>query len=448
MKRQKKLLSLLAACVLLLAACASGDLEDPAVTTLTYAVLGEDALASAQARANEFNRSHRDIKVEVREYLNEDGRSGKDRLFAEMAAGKVPDIIDLGSDSALASRLPYQVLAKKGYLEDLWPYIENDPDLGRDGVLEAPLKAAEVNGGLYAVFDKVHIETLVGAESLVGDRKSWTLAELQEAFASMPEDSTILGYCVEKRSVFYYIFSKSIESYVDWDNGTCSFTSENFKSSLEFVNSFPLEFTGLRETINAEVAERVLSGRQMLELAYWGCPLEIQQYDAFFGRGGNAAFIGFPTEDGSVGSSFYINGRPLAMSSACRNKDAAWEFLREVLLPQYSDMDDMIADHTFGFTPINRADYDMMIKCVMTRDVWGGQRVGELPVLKIHRSTKEEVDRFEDLFNSIETIDLYDKTVYDIVYDACGPYFAGDKTLDETVTLVQNRVKLYVNEQR
>ena len=183
----------------------------------------------------------------------------------------------------------------------------------------------------------------------------------------------------------------------------------------------------------------------IIELGTSGETTELS-YDAFFGRGGRATFIGYPTEDGSVGSSFGISGRTLAMSSACQNKEAAWEFLRQVLLPQYRDMDDMIDNHSFFLTPVNRTDYDMMIECVMTKDVLGELRSGELPTLKIHRSTQEEVDRFEDLFNSIETINLYDPTVYDIANEACGPYFAGDKTIDETVTLIQNRVSLYLNE--
>ena len=149
---------------LVLTACGSAGSQDPAVSTFTYAVLGEGALVKAQGMVKEFNKSHQDIKVEVKEYLNEDGRSGKERLFVEIASGKIPDIIDLGSDAETSSMLPYHLLATEGYLENLWPYIENDPDLGRDGVMEAPLKAAEVNGGLYTVFGGVHIETL--------DRKS------------------------------------------------------------------------------------------------------------------------------------------------------------------------------------------------------------------------------------------------------------------------------------
>ena len=255
----------------------------------------------------------------------------------------------------------------------------------------------------------------------------------------MPEDSTVLAYCTEKQGAFDNIFRHSLENYVDRDSGTCDFTNENFRSSLEFVNSFPFKFTGLRENINTEVAERVFSGRQMLEKAYLGSPLSIQQYDAFYGSGGRVAFIGFPTEDGSAGSTFQVSTRPLAMSSVCQNKEAAWEFLREVLLPQYDNMDDMIDDNAFYSTPVNQSDYNMMIKCVMTRDVWEQINVLGFPTLEIHHSTQEEVDRFEDLFNSIETINLYDPTVYDIVYEACGPYFAGDKTIDETITLIQNR---------
>ena len=34
----------------------------------------------------------------------------------------------------------------------------------------------------------------------------------------------------------------------------------------------------------------------------------------------------------------------------------------------------------------------------------------------------------------------------DTIQEPCEAYFAGDKTLDETVDLIQRRVALYVNE--
>lgn len=63
--------------------------------------------------------------------------------------------------------------------------------------------------------------------------------------------------------------------------------------------------------------------------------------------------------------------------------------------------------------------------------------------------TEEEVRRFEDFFNSIDKIDItWDRTLTKLVVETCGPYFSGDKTLDETVALVQNRVGLYISEQK
>lgn len=428
-----------------LAACGAGG-QDTNITTLIFATMGEGSSEQYRAEVQRFNLTHSGVRIEVQEYCNENGRSGKDRLMVEMAAGKIPDMIDLGSDAQGTSRLPYPVLARKGFLEDLWPYIENDPQLGRESLLDAPLKAAEVNGGLYTIFSKFHIETVVGAESVIGDRKSWTLPELLETFSSMPEGSTIFAYFTEQREAFYYIFSKSIENYVDRNTGACTFTGEQFKSSLQLVSTFLPSFTGNQSDKSEEMADRILRGRQMLAVSYITNPREIQLADATYGLG-KAVFIGYPTEDGSSGSSFYIEGHPLAMSSTCQNKDAAWDFLREILLPRYSDIDAMERDGRFTSIPVNRSDYDLMIQCMKERDLMTEWELAGFPIIEIHRSTDEEIERFEDLVNGIETINLYDQTIYDIAYEVAGAYFTGDKTLDEVAQLIQDRVSLYLQEQ-
>jgi len=430
---------------LVLPACAPADGENPGVTTLIYANLTEDGVD--RGAVDRFNRTHTDVQIEVQDYFEENGQSGRDRLMVEMAAGKIPDIIDLGG----RQRLPYYTLARKGFLEDLWPYIENDPDLGREGVLEAPLKAAEADGALCAVFSSVLINTLVGARSIVGDRTSWTLAELQEAFSAMSEDSTILEYTYSRDLIFEYLFSASLDSYVDWDTGECGFASEQFKSALRFINSIPAADVSSErsdEETMAELVERIFSGRQMLTLAHITRPRDLQMIDAYYGLGEPAVFIGFPTEDGSAGSSFRVRGdRVLAMSSVCQNKDAAWDFLRELLLPQFKSID-QIMEAGYTDLPVNRADYEMLIECDSSRDEQGSTGLYMGPEVKLRKSTPEELERFETLLNSIDKINLYDTALYSIVYEAVGPYFAGDKTLDETVDMLNNRVGLYLNEQR
>lgn len=51
-----------------------------------------------------------------------------DRLTMEIAAGKIPDLF-------YTAILPINRYAGKGILEDLWPYIEKDAELGGRGGL-------------------------------------------------------------------------------------------------------------------------------------------------------------------------------------------------------------------------------------------------------------------------------------------------------------------------
>ena len=63
--------------------------------------------------------------------------------------------------------------------------------------------------------------------------------------------------------------------------------------------------------------------------------------------------------------------------------------------------------------------------------------------------TRKEHARIQELCDSTARSSLLvDQELVDLVMEAAGPYFAGDKTLDETVRLIQSRAELYVNENR
>lgn len=65
-------------------------------------------------------------------------------MVTDLTAGKVPDIIYLNN------MMPARRMEAQGILEDLWPYIEADPELGRDALMTRPLEAMEYKGGLTA----------------------------------------------------------------------------------------------------------------------------------------------------------------------------------------------------------------------------------------------------------------------------------------------------------
>lgn len=434
--------------LLSLTACKSAGGEDKG-PTLTYATLSGQV---NRELVEKFNIEHTgEIQIEVLDYSEgfaEGGHQGMDRLITEIAAGNCPDIIEMfthtTNGSGKINALPYQQMAKKGYLENLWPYIENDPELGRSSVIEAPLKAAEVDGGLYMLFNRFSIRTIAGPVEVVGDRYSWTLEELQEAFARMPEGAAIMAIS-DKASVFHALFPLLVDSYIDWESGQCSFDSEEFRSHLEFVNSFPQEQSWTSdEAMNQEWTEKQMEGLQMLnDTGIWKAS-DIQKIDIWCG--GQAGFVGYPTADGSVGSFFSIESERLAMSSGCKNKEAAWEFLREMLLPRYQPDEFPLFENVSGGMPVNRSDFRKHFQCEQNTEISAFIFGPYGPYYDMPRMAEAYYVRLVDFINRIDKLGIFNQKLRDTIEEPCMAYFAGDKTLDETVKLIQNRVTLYVNE--
>ena len=436
--------------------------ELPEKTTLTYATmyLSQDE----RNRIVDFNRSGVPYRIEVHDYseysTEEDYQAGIKKLNTEILAGKAPDIIN-------TAPLPIRQYGAKGILEDLWPFIENDQDIGgREGLMDRVFTAAEQDGKLYQIFDAFSIATVTGSPSVVGDRTSWTLQDLQDALAKMPEGCAVFNEYNTKSNILTLVMSMNLDSFLNWDTGECRFDSEEFKSLLAFCDNFPLEYDWeSSQSGDYDEPTRIAEGRQMLVTEHISDFKSIQMQKAIFG--GDITYIGFPVEDGGVGSSFSVNSG-LAMSASCADKEGAWTYMRQLLLPQYAGNEN--ASHWGGHNgfPSNKADFQWMAEQSMIPDGYktdedGNQILDEdgNPIEESHSSwginnftidvfatKQEEYDQIMDLYNQVDRMSGSDDNVYDIVTEVSGSYFAGDRSLDDAASLIQNKVTTYVNESR
>lgn len=473
--------------------------ELPEKTTLTYATMGIGS--DERSRILEFNRNSSTHRIQITDYseysTEDDYTAGITKLNTEILAGKVPDIISVNS-------LPIRQYGAKGILEDLWPYIENDTEIGgREGIMERVFQAAEQDGKLYQVFDTFAISTVIGSRKQLGDRTTWTMAELKEALASMPEGCAIFGEWDTKESMLNTLLRMNLDSYVNWQTGECGFDSDSFKSVLEFCNSFPMEYTPVDGEYDDENS-RISEGRQMLSRETLSGFENIQLNQAIFGGaealntfyldyssypptvsdvpvktdwgysdaqnrvkpGQYLTYIGYPREDGRYGSAFEINSG-LAMSSSCKDKEGAWQFMRELLLPwEPASEDEQWGWNHWGFAA-NKEQFEKnaaeAMKVEYMTDGEGnpildlngdpiqessmGYGMGDLMV-NIQATSQEEYDQVMDLYNAIDTLASSDNSIYDIVKEVAGSYFAGDRSLDDAAALIQNKVTIYVNESR
>ena len=151
--------------------------------------------------------------------------------------------------------------------------------------------------------------------------------------SSMPPDSTILHYDTVQNKVFFALIGPTLNQFVDWETGECSFDDGNFRSILAFLKCFPTSFESnlSPEDLTKEVALRQMDGMQMLESTEIGMLRDIPYYNGYFR--GEASYIGYPTADGggNSGSVFLLHGNKLAMASSCQDKEAAWEFIRQLI---------------------------------------------------------------------------------------------------------------------
>lgn len=492
-RKQVVWLLLVLACVLVLPACGENQRtpeenveEDDGI--LTYAALNPVS-KNIQRSVNLFNSSHEDVKIEILDYSDE---GGLERLKTELVLGKVPDIMELHhfgkntpkgaglypdyqffsnlvpglySEASDEYWMPYQQMVQKGYLEDLWPYIENDPDLGSDGVLRPPLEASEIDGGLYILFDAAVIFTLTGRESEVGDRYSWTMEDIKEILAEMPEGSTVMRYNMTKRDAFFNLLQFSLDRFVDWETGTCHFDSDGFVDLVQFLETFSDEVDNTDPAeAEAEVIRRISEGKQMLEGRLIICQESMLYSDSLWQE--CAAFPGYPTADDSSGNFFYPMGKILAMSSTSRHKDAAWEYIRRLIQPQLTAKSDSI-----GYIQVNMHDFEINLRAEIEQQYEAARKVGllddpeglkknnglvfseyhfkygpKLPLMSL--LTEEDTQRYKDLIDHTTQLYWPNDALADIVWEALGPYFAGDWTLEHTIEMVQNRTQLYINEQQ
>lgn len=417
-----------------------GQIQLSQKQTLTLACIGMDY--RFKPLVVDFNRSHPHIEIVIQDYteLVPDAEAVT-KLNTEILAGKIPDLL-------LTRALPVQQYAKQGVLADLWPMIEHDPELGRDGVMAHVLDTMAMDGKLYEITDSFMISTATCSKELVGDRTQWTIPEMMEIYGTLEPDASIMGVGMNKQSVLLNALFLDLDTYLNWEQKTCRFDTPEFVELLKLANRFPLEFD--EEEADEEMQDdygRLQAGKQLMH----PCVLEAfsdYQTEQLL-HDGKAAFIGYPSASGH-GTCFIVNSG-LAITTACKNQEAAWEFARQ-LLTEESNM---------GF-PINRKQFEAYAERCMTPQFQENPQSGkmvELPfryaelgdqTVPIYAMTQADYEGFLSVCETCKTVQNSDQQadLYNLILEECGVFFAGQKGAEETAAIIQDRVGLYLMEQR
>jgi len=431
----------------------------PQKTELTLAVMDGEYNYQLNNMIIRFNRSSDTSRIKVLDYsqynTEEDYSAGLTKLTTEVLSGSMPDILCL-------SGLPYEQLAAKGLLEDLYPYLDADSAFKREDFFPNVLSAMEVDGKLCMICPSFSITSLIGASSVVGDKPGWSYEDFNAALASMPAGCEPLDPYTTRDDILRSLVALEMDGLVDWSTGKCSFESEGFIELLKFAARFPKEFDwdnyDWTEADDEQV--RIAEGRQMLRRASIYYINNLMYNEAYFS--GDITYVGFPTSTGT-GSMLSLgagDGSCYAVSTSCRDKDAAWQFLRSFL----TEKEQLSA---WGL-PVNRSAFDKLLKDAMTpeyrKDADGNIMVdanGEKlqvskgqygradgSIVNIYAMTQEQADQLMELISTTTKVENYNDSIFGIVNEQAQAFFAGQKSAEEVARLIQSKANIYVNEQR
>ena len=422
-------------------------------TELTLACFSLDY--NLRSQIVKFNQTSTDCRIVVRDYAEyadgEDYYAGLTVFNTEVLAGKIPDLI-VGN-----MMLPIRQYAARGMLENLWPYLDADPGYSRDKLMTRPVEAAQVDGKLYQLPINFGITTAVGLGRIVGDYTTWTLADVKNALSKLPEGAMVFNQYYTQSEMLMYCVAMNAKGFMDWQNGTCNFDSDEFRALLEFVKPLPAEFNWQSDGEYESDFTRMKSGKQLLY------PMNLNDFDniyyTFAALDHDIRFVGFPREDGSSGSAFTASVT-LCITTACKDKAGAWAFIRSALSEEYQK-------NLWNF-PILRSAFDAMAGKAMTQEYQtdangsqvldengdpipissGGMSYGDEPMIELYAVTQEQYDTVMELIESTTNFLDYDQSVLSIITEEAAGYLAGDRSVEEASRLIQSRVNLYIQEQK
>lgn len=390
-----------------------------------------EGLREAITSYNRYSDSYRIKTVSYWEDESQDFDSALNRLNLDMVTGKGPDIME----TSLINRSVY---GDRDVLADLNTFMENDRDVNQDTMTKGVWEACQVNGHLYSIGSAVQIYTVIGKKSVLGDKKGLSLAGYRELLTAAGKDLNAVNGFYEDEPVLTALCSFSMDSFIDWENGTCNFRNPQFRDTMTFAKLYRGGYTGSSQSAGIRDSDILMTAGILRDVA------DYQILRELFGE--ELTFVGYPVENGS-GTAVGFSNEQLAITQYSENKNGAWDFIKYYLLSGNSGE---------GF-PVIQSAFDEKMKAEQEAQFMTAEdgTVAEMPsktysdqdaYIEVYAASEEDCGIIRELLIQADTFYEYNTDIMNIINEEAQAFFGGIKTLEEVTETIQNRVELYLKE--
>jgi len=371
----------------------------------------ENAIQSAASR---FNQQNNHFHVTVVDYL-QDGADGWNKgvrqLNTEVISGKYPDMVCFSQLS------PFPFISK-GLLLDMDKCIANDSTVADDDLVA--LTALRSFGGLFLLGSNITVDTLVAKQSRFGERYGWTMQEYLELEAQEDDDVWII-YNISHDLFLKEVSRRYTREAIDWEHGICEFDTVKFVELLKACSRIQDKLATEDNELIGLGASFVGEGKMIVAPSMTDQIYTLARDETFAGE--KLSFIGWPTIDGRCGTDIRFQ-HPIGIISKSDQIEGCWEFIKYLLQSE----------------PINYG-----IPIYRPRLLESIHKAEESEK-QYEQMSPEQASRLLSLLDHIENMAIYDDTVIGIIMDESVDFFAGNRSAEETASIIQSKVSLYLSE--
>lgn len=432
--------------------------ENPKEGKTSLLLVGFYASENVISSIQEFNNSNNDCFIEyvnyaeiinLEDYEDPDGgidfnaydEAVFDYFWKEISKGEGPDLL-LRSSNENGRKYESRFYEYGGLLQDLLPLWEKE-DLSWKNQYYTNLIDLMKNGDrLYSIPYEYKISNYVTLDEETIDIKptygDWLRymdehADGRALFRMTGQDFLLKCLCYDA------------SSFIDEKTGKSLFSSQEFKDLLRLSKEYCMS---IEEWNNRSERESVLAENW---IGYFREITSDHDYDT------NGQNYGLISKDGGHAC---LSGESISITSKCKDVEGAWEFIKILLSPgvqeYYLDVENP-RDIGMPFFPVLRSSMERMLDFDLNpkahEEYWyysdpdanyeSGWTIDEITPM-----TEEEAQTVRDFFASVDYVYYSDYEIVNVVMEESAPYFAGQKSLDEVVAIIDNRVQTILNERQ
>lgn len=370
----------------------------------------------------------------VMEGLNEsDYTDYRNRVFAELVAGKGPDILFVSYEDM-------EILQDKGLLCDLSGMISEDT---LNKMIPGVIELGSVNGRLTGITPEIIFETVfTGNETWKAD--SWTISEFTDLLKERDHWDWPVSFSSDRISyytLFWMMFCNDLSHspFLDLEQGKCCFDSQEFIDILNLCKKYGQPSS---ETRSWEERSRMLREGECL------AAISIL-YDGFYGfsstmleLGDNCHIIGFPGEAGSNSFITSYSQGYLAVNINAEQKEEIKDYLNFLLSyeKQYEVYGSSVRLDVIRDSIVYDIDGEHLIQRT-TAEPDGPIR--DIPLKPDGTSFLEE---YLEFVQNCKPDPARIPQLSEIIGDELLSCFEGGKSADDAAAAIQNRIQLYLDE--